>query len=173
MPENCRFSNRIGLHSPKRPCFHRRVLGSRPFIKYWLPVIAWMLLIFFGSTDLLSSERTSRIIGPVLRWLIPDVSAETIRQVQVLARKAAHLIEYAVLALLLWRARRQDRPRPWTWREAGLVLSLTALYAVTDELHQGLVASRYCSVVDVLVDAAGSALGLVLLWSMERGRKRW
>ncbi|MBI4323773.1 MAG: VanZ family protein [Chloroflexi bacterium] len=161
------------MHSPKRPCFHRRVLGSRPFIKYWLPVIAWMLLIFFGSTDLLSSERTSRIIGPVLRWLIPDVSAETIRQVQLLARKAAHLIEYAVLALLLWRARRQDRPRPWTGREAGFVLLLTVLYAVTDELHQGLVASRYASVADVFVDAAGSALGLLWLWGVGHWQKRW
>ncbi len=148
-------------------------LAGRTFIKYWLPVFAWMLLIFFGSTDLLSSERTSRIIGPLLRWLIPDISAETIRQVQALARKAAHLIEYAVLALLLWRARRQDRPCPWAWPEAGVVLSLTVLYAVTDELHQGLVASRYSSVADVLVDAAGSALGLLLLWSTGRWRKRW
>ncbi len=76
----------------------------RSFLKYWLPVVIWLCLIFIGSTDLMSAEQTSRIIRPLLRWLKPDISMETIAQVQFVVRKCAHLTEYAILAILLWRA---------------------------------------------------------------------
>ena len=76
----------------------------RSFLKYWLPVLIWLCFIFIGSTDLMSAEQTSRIILPFLRWLNPDISMETIAQVQFVVRKCAHLTEYAILAMLLWRA---------------------------------------------------------------------
>src|SRR5688572_23473781 len=53
----------IGCHTS---CAH--YLGSamfvRSFVRYWLPVIAWILLIFLASGDLMSAEHTSRFIGP-------------------------------------------------------------------------------------------------------------
>jgi VanZ family protein len=76
----------------------------QPLLKYWLPVLVWLCLIFIGSTDLMSAEQTSRIIRPLLRWLRPAISMETIAQVQFVVRKCAHLTEYAILAILLWRA---------------------------------------------------------------------
>ena len=27
------------------------------FVKYWMPAIVWMVLIFLGSTDVLSAEH--------------------------------------------------------------------------------------------------------------------
>jgi VanZ family protein len=66
--------------------------------------LIWLCLIFIGSTDLMSAEQTSRIILPLLRWLKPDISMETIAQVQFVVRKCAHMTEYAILAMLLWRA---------------------------------------------------------------------
>ncbi|PYL64267.1 MAG: hypothetical protein DMF25_07725 [Verrucomicrobia bacterium] len=80
----------------------------RSFLKYWLPVLIWLSFIFIGSTDLMSAEQTSRIILPLLRWLKPDVSMETIAQVQFVVRKCAHVAEYAILATLLWRALRRE-----------------------------------------------------------------
>jgi len=44
-----------------------------------------------------------------VRWLFPHASAETIHGAVGLVRKCAHLTEYAVLALLLWRALRKPR----------------------------------------------------------------
>ncbi len=73
-------------------------------LKYWLPVLIWLCLIFIGSSDLMSADQTSRIILPMLRWLKPDISMETIAQVQFVVRKCAHMTEYAILAMLLWRA---------------------------------------------------------------------
>ena len=34
------------------------------FVKYWLPPLLWLGVIFLGSTDLMSAEHTSRFIVP-------------------------------------------------------------------------------------------------------------
>jgi VanZ family protein len=74
------------------------------FLKCWLPAILWMALIFVASTDLMSAEQTSRFLVPFLRWLKPDISPETIAQTHFLFRKLGHIGEYAILAMLFWRA---------------------------------------------------------------------
>ena len=143
------------------------------FLRYWLPVLLWCALIFGLSTDAGSSRRTSRIIGPILRWLNPDISDEAIRRVQYGFRKTAHMAGYAVLALLVWRARRKparDDRRPWNWREAGLAFAFAAAFAMSDEFHQALVPSRQGRVSDVFLDALGAALGLLALRACGRWR---
>ena len=145
-------------------------------LNYWLPVLLWMAVIFAGSSNLGSTQRTSRIIGPLLRWLKPDISDEAIRTVQLAARKGAHMAEYAVLSVLLWRAGRRLMKKdsgPWHGREAALVLGITVLYAVSDEFHQSFVSSRQGQWSDVLIDAVGAMLGLTLLWTWGRWQRRW
>ncbi|MGO8929209.1 MAG: VanZ family protein [Limisphaerales bacterium] len=145
-------------------------------IKYWLPLLVWMVVIFSASSDRASFQRSSRIIGPVVRWLFPHLSDNAVHAVVVTARKCAHLTEFAVLALLLWRALHKSSRRTvpsWRWSEAGLALALAALYAASDEFHQTFVPSRQGSVWDVLLDTAGAAIGLLCLWAMGRWRKRW
>ncbi len=135
-----------------------------------------MLLVFSASTDLMSAPHTSRFIGPFMRWLIPGISQDAIGLAQLTIRKTGHLTEYALLALLLWRALRQPMPgdsRPWAWPEARQALLVATLYAATDELHQAFVPSRESAVADVLLDSLGAALGLGLLWILGRIRKRW
>lgn len=139
-------------------------------------MVLWLGLIFVGSTDLMSSTRTSRFIGPVLRWLVPGISEEAIRNVQLMVRKGAHVAEYGVLALLLWRARRKPVPgdrRPWSWREATTVVLLTVLFAAGDEWHQSFVPSRGSAVGDVLFDAAGALLAMLILFGLGRWRRHW
>jgi hypothetical protein len=38
----------------------------RNFLKYWLPLLICLGVIFVGSTDLMSAEHTSRFIVPTL-----------------------------------------------------------------------------------------------------------
>src|SRR5690349_2133097 len=83
-----------------------RGLNFREILKSWLPVVLWMAVMFFGSTDLMSAEHTSRILEPLLRWLVPGISPQTLAQAHFYVRKAAHLTEYAILASLLFRALR-------------------------------------------------------------------
>jgi len=135
----------------------------KPFFKYWLPVLLWLGLIFIGSTDLMSAEHTSHIIGPILRWFNSDVSAETIARVQFFIRKIGHLSEYAVLAILIWRAFR--RGSSWHLKMSilfGLALFGCAVFAATDEFHQSFVPSRTSSPADVMIDVLGALFGLTI-----------
>ena len=133
------------------------------FLKYWLPVLIWLGLIVIGSTDLMSAEHTSRIIGPVLRAFNPDISAETIAQIQFVVRKTAHVMEYAILAALLWRALRAGVR--WQTRMLRLFIAVwfvCAVFAASDEFHQSFVPSRTASPIDVMIDIFGALIGLVI-----------
>ena len=151
------------------------MLTTRLFLRYWLPVLVWMAVIFAASSDRMSFEHSSRIIGPLVHRLFPHLSDVAYHGVVVCVRKYVHLAGYAVLALLLWRAwRKPAEPgrAPWRWSDAGLVLALVVLYAATDEIHQTFVPSRVASVRDVLLDATGAALALLCLWAVNRWRRR-
>jgi VanZ family protein len=166
----------FNLDSAAPPLFHPAVSGKGLFFKYSLPVVLWMGLIFGGSTDLLSSQRSSRIIGPLLRWLNPNISDKTIRGVQTVVRKGGHVAEYSVLAVLLWRARRKpfkNDPRPWSWHEATVVVFYSGLYGATDEFHQWFIPSRGASVWDAFLDTLAASAGLLLLWRLGRKRRLW
>jgi VanZ family protein len=135
----------------------------RVFLKYWLPLLIWLGVIFVGSTDLMSAEHTSRFIVPFLLWLKPGMSAATILSIIFAIRKCAHLTEYAILALLLWRALRSSSAlRPKMSTLFGMVLLACSLFAASDEFHQSFVKSRTPSVRDVLLDVAGASFGLLL-----------
>jgi VanZ family protein len=146
------------------------------FIKFWLPPLLWMGVIFLASADTASVHHSSRLIGPLVRWLFPTLSEEGVGLCVLAARKTAHFTEYAFCAILLWRALRQhhrhDR-RPWTPSHAWLALALSAAYAATDEIHQIFVPGRQAAVTDVLLDSFGAACGLLLLWFAGRLSKLW
>jgi len=133
------------------------------FLKYWLPLPIWLSVIFVGSTNLMSAEHTSRFVVPFLLWLKPGMSPHTIWVILVVMRKCAHVTEYAVLALLLWRALRSI---PILRAKMLLVFVAVvlgcALFAATDEFHQTFVKSRTPSVRDVFLDVGGALLGLLI-----------
>ncbi len=134
-----------------------------------------MAVIFGASSDQFSGRHTSRLIEPLMRWLIPGVTDATIGEVVFLVRKAAHLTEFGILAVLLWRAWRQVSllsPPAWNWRDAAVTVGGCALYAASDEFHQLFVPSRQASTRDVFLDTLGAALGLALLWSLALWRRR-
>ncbi len=132
------------------------------FLKYWLPLLTWLGVIFLGSTDLMSAEHTSRFIAPFLRWLNPEISPETIAAIQFVLRKFAHLGEYAVLALLLFRAVICVANPTWSlWLLCVSVWIACVVLAATDEFHQSFIKSRTASVRDVMIDSVGAIFGLL------------
>lgn len=143
----------------------------KSFLKYWLPLLIWLGVIFVDSTSVMSAEHTSRYIVPSLLWLKPGLSPKAIWIILVITRKCAHVIEYTILALLLWRALRslpvlQSR----TLMVFGAVLLGCALFAATDEFHQTFVKSRTPSVRDVLLDVGGALIGLLIGAAFARRR---
>jgi VanZ family protein len=136
-------------------------------LRYWLPVLVWMLLIFSASADRQSYQHSSLFFEPLMRWLFPTLSPATLEQIHHLFRKTCHLTEYAILGGLVWRAVRRPvkkDPRPWRWDEAGLALTVVFAYAASDEFHQIFVPNRTALVSDVLIDTSGGVAGLLLLW---------
>ena len=138
-------------------------------LRYWGPLVLWMGVIFWASADSGSGKRGFRILGPLLRWWMPEASSERMDEVIFLIRKGAHVSEYAVLAWLAWRVflavcRSTEAPQPL--RAAGLAWGLSVMYAVSDEWHQTFVPTRVGTPWDVMIDGAGAALGLALagLW---------
>jgi VanZ family protein len=128
-----------------------------------MPAIVWMAIIFLGSTDMLSAEHTSRFLMPLLRWIDPQISLATLNAIQVGVRKLGHLTEYAILAMLLWRALRSST----RWQTKMSILFLLAavacaIFAASDEFHQSFVPSRTSSPADVMIDICGALIGLVL-----------
>jgi VanZ family protein len=143
----------------------------KSFLKYWLPLLIWLSMIFVGSTNLMSAEQTSRFVVPFLLWLKPGLSPQTIWVILVVIRKCAHVTEYAVLGLLLWRALRNiPALRTKTLLVLAAVMLGCALLAASDEFHQTFVKSRTPSVRDVLLDIAGAILGLLIGASLARSR---
>lgn len=140
-----------------------RMEGSSPrWLGAWWPALAWAGVIFFGSTDAFSARRTSRFIGPFLRWLFPNIQDTAIASVQLVVRKGWHVTEYAILALLVARALRAQSPTLAAPRRAALGFLLVVAYAISDEIHQSFHPSRQGSPWDVMIDSAGALLGLGL-----------
>src|SRR5215470_5999176 len=144
-------------------CFQTSDFWMKSFIKYWLPLLIWLAVIFVGSTSVMSAEHTSRYIVPFLIWLKPGISPKAIWIILVVVRKCAHITEYAILALLLWRSLRGvPGLRTKTTICFGGVLLGCALFAASDEFHQTFVKSRTPSVRDVCLDIAGALVGLLI-----------
>jgi len=142
------------------------------FLKHWLPVLIWLGVIFLGSTDMLSAEHTSRFLVPFLRWIDPQISFATLNAIQLGIRKLGHLTEYAILAMLLWRALRSGTRWQMKMSILFLVAALaSAIFAASDEFHQSFVPSRTASPNDVMIDICGTLIGL-LSCLMFAARKR-
>ena len=131
----------------------------------WLPAVLWMAFIFLMSAAPgdVSGEQSGLIVRMLLAvhgFFFGDTQppAQTIELLETLVRKAAHMSEYAVLALLFRYALLENGAR----RPALYALLLCALYAATDEYHQSFVPDRGPSPVDVLIDTAGASIGLLL-----------
>jgi VanZ family protein len=140
------------------------------FVKYWMPAILWMALIFVGSTDILSAEHTSRFLVPLLRWLDPQISWAALNEIQTIIRKLGHVTEYAILAALLWRA---FRGGAWRTRMSilfALVGFGCAIFAVSDEFHQSFIPSRTSSIHDVMIDVCGALIGPAICLVFARKR---
>jgi VanZ family protein len=129
----------------------------RKFISRYLPLVVWLVFISYASSDSFNAGNTSRIIGPLVLWLFPNTSPETMATIHFVTRKIAHFTEYAILGFLAARA---FRPYPrWFLISAVLVV----VYALIDEYHQSFVPSRTASVLDSLIDMAGGITALILV----------
>ena len=123
-------------------------------LKYWAPPIIWMSIIFWFSTDAFSGDNTGSLLWKVVSFIYPGVTRELFDSIHFYVRKAGHFTEYAILALLLFRAFRSGSESDGG--SGGLSSLLVAFfYASLDEYHQTFTRRRTGSVYDSLIDTSG------------------
>ena len=127
---------------------------------------------------ILPENRTVRIVLAVFFWLLAAASrdgnqskdmSDNVRGIlakilgsplgSFIVRKFAHFFEYAALGFLIGCALFLSR------RRFSPVISVicSALYSVSDEIHQYFVPGRACRIFDVGVDTLGALTGTLIL----------
>ena len=125
---------------------------SRFVIKYWLPPILWGLVIFSFSS--LQVGKSSEIY-----WK------------DFVVKKTAHLVEYAIFTILLYRAMVGSNVD----KKKAIIISIiiAALYGLTDEFHQSFTPGREPRIRDVIIDTIGSAVGVTLFQKILERNPKW
>ena len=140
------------------------------WLRAWWPALLWAGVIFSMSTDTFSSQHTAWVFEPILRWMIPSLTAGQFESIHHVIRKSAHFTEYFVFCLLLYRGVRGDR-KGWRWTWGVTAWFCAAVYSLLDEIHQAFVASRTASPYDSLLDSIGALASFVALWAWFRWRQ--
>ena len=131
-------------------------------------LVLWMGFIFSMSSE--NAEKSSNTSGQTIRVVLSavpgfeeqpeEVKVNIIEELQFIVRKSAHFIGYMILGILA----------------SGLILYygninkkyllaflICVIYAISDEIHQLFVPGRSGQVRDVLIDSAGSLLGIIIV----------
>ena len=137
---------------------------GRKKIAFLLFALVWTAFIWHNSmcpatVSSAQSGRAEQLLSPILDFLC---TPEAVRQFVI--RKAAHITEFAILGLLWSGVFRGSKP--------GYPFLLSAVTAGVDEGIQLFVPGRSGEIRDVLIDTAGAAAALVLLWLLGWLRER-
>ncbi len=141
------------------------------WLRQWGPAIAWACVIWIFSTQAFSALSTSRVIVPVLHWVLPQASIQTVQTLHFFIRKSAHFVEYFIFSLLLVRGVRGGRSG-WSLRWGLAAVAMAACYAILDEVHQAFVPERTASPFDSMLDTAGAVTAQVVAWAQVRRQGR-
>lgn len=119
--------------------------SARIILQLWTPVFVWAGAIFLFSS-------------------LPTKPVSEIHWEDFVIKKTAHIVEYAVLTILVYRALKEsglDKKR------SGLFsVFISSLYGLTDELHQSFTPGRDPKLRDIIFDTIGAILAIYFLWKL-------
>ena len=121
-----------------------------------------------AATAKISAARLASLLLPplvvmaVIFYLSAQQSDADHGLIDLLLRKLAHVMEYAVLTIAWWRALRGLGVSTQGRVVIALAVAVALVYAASDEFHQTFVDGRHGTPVDVLIDSIGMALAAVI-----------
>lgn len=136
-----------------------RVVLVRLAALYWAGQMLWL------SSDSFRSSNSRAIIAKLTRMLGLDLSSETLWLLNTIARKSAHVAEYAAFSFLLYFSFLDAGRSRWDLRAARMSLMGAWALALLDEVLQGFSVYRGASVVDFGLDCFGAAIGVSLVFA--------
>ncbi len=131
--------------------------------RYWIPAVLAAAMISVFSTGSFGESHTGKYILPFLPWLFPTASPQLLHRLHMGIRKIAHILEFGIFSILIFRAWRSGR-QGWCLSWAVATLLIATAYAALDEIHQVFVPGRGPSVRDVVIDTVGAVLAQVVVW---------
>ena len=129
---------------------------KKAYLAHIFITIAVMLFIFIQSA--LPGELSGAESNIVVQF-IASITGWNEELLSIFVRKAAHFTEFLILGICLAINMQDQRAK-----------RIGTAYAVTDEFHQLFVPDRACSLIDVCIDSAGVACG-VLIYFIFKWRK--
>jgi VanZ family protein len=135
---------------------------------WWTVTVAWAVLIFYLSTQGFGSDFTQGMLAWGLELLHLHVSPRSFHLLHAFIRKLAHLVEYAIFALLLYGPPVEGTQHLWRPRRAVFCIVGAALYSLTDEFHQLWVPGRTGSLLDCGLDTLGASLAMLVPYTGEQ-----
>lgn len=130
-----------------------------------------VIFIFSSENGDVSSMNNIFIVDMLKRVGIDIVRMFPKVDVNFIIRKAAHVTEYFILGLLLYKS-----SEGYLRRGRFLASSFTGfIYACTDEFHQSFIPGRGPSFRDVMIDTSGVIAAVLLcilvkLWKTHQGK---
>ena len=136
-------------------------------------LVLWMGFIFSMSCE--NAEESSNTSGQTIKVVLStvpefekqpeEVKVNIIEELQFIVRKSAHFIGYMILGILasglILQYENINKKYP-------LAFLICVIYAISDEIHQLFVPGRSGQVRDVLIDSAGSLLGIIIVMAFEK-----
>ncbi len=153
--------------------------NKKRMVTYIVLVVITMALIFVHSAlpAQISKMESSLISDGLSKLLHLDASTASF-----IVRKGAHFFEYLLLGIFSAIAAREIYfYRNGTTSLKGvkgwfsiwlLAWAVGAVYALSDELHQHFVSGRSCEIRDILIDAGGALLGVLLIMMIQFIKRR-
>jgi VanZ family protein len=140
---------------------------QKQLVKTWIAALLWIALIAIESTDTFSAEHTSRLLYPILHFLMGlDLARFEVWHYYI--RKTGHFVGYFALSFFLFRAWRATLRLPWAprWalRWAAIAFFMSAVVASLDEWHQSFLPSRTGAFSDVMLDSFAALTAQVLIF---------
>lgn len=142
-------------------------------IKYFIPSIIVMSIIFTASHDPASGEKSDLITNLVTKIIYQisnyKLSFEDKMNISFFVRKLAHMTEYFILNLSYYYAFNSISENKK--RNILICFLLTVFYACTDEYHQTFIEGRVGTIKDVLIDSTGTLIASVLFLVKSKDKK--
>lgn len=135
-------------------------------------LLLWIILIFGFSQDSgdVSSVKSDGIANVIIN-IVSDITGKNldIDICTFIIRKIAHFTEYIILGLLVINVIKDYK----TIDTKVLIISiiLCFIYACSDEIHQLFVSERSGRITDILIDTAGSFVGIFIYYKKYKKRK--